>query len=319
MVVASALAFLEANQVAYDRIRLAEMLAAAEHYVGTQGGGMDQAICLLGEAGNALKIDFFPLRTLAVPIPDGWSIVICNSLIQAEKTRAALRLYNRRPIECRIAVAMLEKEAGGPTGSIRRLADLCACHTDIRGLLDYTEAFFHEDGYSWDDVVGFLREPPGKTMDRLGKMPDGSLFGEPEDGFRLRKRVRHVLTEAIRVEESVRCLSSGDAMAFGALMNDSHRSCRDDYEISCPELDVLVQTAQAAGAVGSRLTGAGFGGCAVSLVRDDLVDQFSTRVRDEYYERYLAVKRPDLVESVPTDDALFVSKPARGAEVLKRW
>ena len=342
MVVASALAFLEANEMPYDRIRLAEMLAAAEHYVGTQGGGMDQAICLLGKVGEAIKIDFFPLRTLSVPMPDGCSIVICNSLIRAEKTRAALWLYNRRPIECRIAVAMLVKEAGEPRGSIPRLAGLCGSQMDIRRLLDHTQAFFHEAGYGWDEVAAFLEETPEETAARLGEMSgaqqcnywasggieetaarlgemsDGSSFGEPEDGFLLRKRVRHVLTEARRVEESVRCLSSGDAATFGALMNDSHRSCRDDYEISCPELDVLVQTARAAGALGSRLTGAGFGGCTVSLVRDDLVDGFSIRVWEEYYERYLAQRRPDLTERIDLDDVLFVCKPARGAEVL-RW
>ena len=114
MVVMAALAFLESNRIAYNRVQLAEMLAFAEHYVGTQGGGMDQAICLLGEQGKALKIDFFPLKAKPVPIPDGWSVVICNSLIQAEKTRAALRLYNRRPIECRIATEMLSKEMSKP-------------------------------------------------------------------------------------------------------------------------------------------------------------------------------------------------------------
>ncbi|MFH1741838.1 MAG: galactokinase [bacterium] len=317
MVVASALAFLRANNLTYDRIRLAEMLAFAEHYVGTQGGGMDQAICLLGEMDKALKIDFFPLTVSAVPIPEGWTVVICNSLIQAEKTKAAMRLYNRRPIECRIAVAMLEKKIRKSQGSVSRLADFCGEEMNIPSLLEMTQSLFHEGGYSWREIAEFLGESPDEVASRFGKMRDGSLFGEVVDGFQLRKRVRHVLTEAIRVEESAKCLASGDTQRFGALMNESHRSCRDDYEISCPELDVLVQFARAAGAVGSRLTGAGFGGCAVSLLRDDSVEPFSIRVWDEYYQRYLRLKRPDLVDRVDEEDVLFVSRPAQGAQILK--
>jgi len=315
LVVASALAFLEANKLGYDRIDLADRLASAEHYVGTQGGGMDQAVCLLGEEGKALKIDFFPLRAEPVSIPEGWSIVICNSLIQAEKTRAALRLYNRRPIECRIATAMLGKSLHRDPSDLPRLSALCDPKMTPGRLLDYSQNFLREDGYSWPEIAGFLDEPIEDIKRRLGRMRDGSLFEEPDDGFQLRKRVRHVLTEAARVEESARSLLSGDVLRFGELMNESHRSCRDDYEISCPELNVLVETARVGGAVGSRLTGAGFGGCAVSFVRDASVESFTFRVWDEYYQRYLAQKRPDLVQRLDLQDVVFVSKPGQGALV----
>ncbi|HOE10771.1 MAG TPA: galactokinase [bacterium] len=318
LVVASALAFLEANKIVYERASLAERLAFAEHYVGTQGGGMDQAICLLGEAGHALKIDFFPLRASPVPLSEGWSIVICNSLIRAEKTKAAMRLYNRRPIECRIAAAMLEEQRFGSHGNCARLSQLIGPECRPKDLLEQAMAFFHEEGYSWAEIAAFLKEDPDEVGSRLGRMRNGSVFGETEDGFQLRKRVRHVLTEAMRVEQSFEALLSGDVLGFAELMNDSHRSCRDDYEISCPELDVLVQVARMSGAEGARLTGAGFGGCTVNLVRDENVGDFRAGIWEEYVQRYLIWKRPELGESVDSGDMLSISRPARGAEIIRQ-
>jgi len=97
------------------------------------------------------------------------------------------------------------------------------------------------------------------------------------------RRARHVITENDRVVESVRALKAGDLQAFGRLMNDSHRSLRDDYEVSCAELDTLVEAAlDVEGVYGSRMTGAGFGGCTVSLVASDSVEEFTRTVGEKY-------------------------------------
>lgn len=99
----------------------------------------------------------------------------------------------------------------------------------------------------------------------------------------IRKRARHVVTEDERVLESVSALKAGNVERFGELMNASHDSLRDDYEVSCRELDVMVDAARKVnGVLGSRMTGAGFGGCTVSLVRDDAVDRFREYVGAEY-------------------------------------
>jgi galactokinase len=99
----------------------------------------------------------------------------------------------------------------------------------------------------------------------------------------LLKRARHVVEEEQRVLVSVEALSKGDTEAFGAMLNASHRSLRDDYEVSCPELDLLVELAQALpGVLGARLTGAGFGGCTVNLVRAEALDAFGTGVMARY-------------------------------------
>jgi len=101
----------------------------------------------------------------------------------------------------------------------------------------------------------------------------------------LLRRARHVVTENQRVLEAVKVLEEGDLERFGELMNASHESLRDDYEVSSKELDVLVELAwKQPGVLGARMTGAGFGGCTVNLVRKDAVDAFADAVRKGYQE-----------------------------------
>ncbi|MDI6908313.1 galactokinase [Nocardioides sp.] len=83
---------------------------------------------------------------------------------------------------------------------------------------------------------------------------------------RVRRRARHIVTEIDRVRDTVAALDEGDWQAIGSAFRDSHVSMRDDFEISCPELDVAVTTAVEAGAVGARMTGGGFGGSSIALV-----------------------------------------------------
>ncbi|MBE5040984.1 galactokinase [Ructibacterium gallinarum] len=97
------------------------------------------------------------------------------------------------------------------------------------------------------------------------------------------RRVQHVIEEDDRVKRSIEVLKKGDLDAFGQLMSASHRSLRDLYEVSCPELDLLAAEAlKIDGVLGSRMTGAGFGGCTVSLVKDSAVDQFISQIGEKY-------------------------------------
>ena len=95
---------------------------------------------------------------------------------------------------------------------------------------------------------------------------------EALDDDRVRRRARHVVTEVERVREVVAALEAGDWTAVGARFAESHVSMRDDFEISCPELDLAVDTAVEAGAVGARMTGGGFGGSSIALVPTPRVD-----------------------------------------------
>ncbi|MEM9688115.1 MAG: galactokinase [Pseudomonadota bacterium] len=97
------------------------------------------------------------------------------------------------------------------------------------------------------------------------------------------RRARHIITENERVVAAVQALRAGQLVQFGDLMWASHDSLRDDFDVSCAELDELVAiAARTEGVIGSRMTGGGFGGCTVSLVERDALDGFLQRVRDEY-------------------------------------
>jgi galactokinase len=99
------------------------------------------------------------------------------------------------------------------------------------------------------------------------------------------RRARHVVTENHRVLEAVQVLESGDVERFGQLMNASHESLRDDYEVSSKELDVLVELAwKQPGVLGARMTGAGFGGCTVNLVHQEAAEPFAEAVRRGYQD-----------------------------------
>jgi len=96
-------------------------------------------------------------------------------------------------------------------------------------------------------------------------------------------RCRHVITENGRVKRAVEALHKGDTAALGPLLEDSHRSLRDDYEVSCRELDLMVEIAGAqCGLIGARMTGGGFGGCSINLVESAAVSDFRRNVVAAY-------------------------------------
>ena len=96
-------------------------------------------------------------------------------------------------------------------------------------------------------------------------------------------RARHVISENERVIQAVQALKAGNLEEFGSLMNASHDSLRDDYEVTGLELDTLVdESRKISGVLGSRMTGAGFGGCTVSLVKEEAIDEMIDQVRPAY-------------------------------------
>jgi galactokinase len=101
------------------------------------------------------------------------------------------------------------------------------------------------------------------------------------------KRARHAVRENENVREAVTALKGGDMARFGQLMNASHATLRDDYEVTCPELDFLAEQAQQfPGVLGSRMTGAGFGGCTVTLIAENQVNAFVETLGKAYEEKF---------------------------------
>lgn len=287
LVVACAMAYLAAldQTVGEDltRLQLSEWMASAEHYVGTRGGGMDQTCILNGTLGHACKIDFFPIRVEVAPLPSGYAIVVCDSMVKVEKSGDALVRFNRGPRYCALGSALVEaylQRTMDDDIELDRLGDLWLgplCLTYREGA-DVIDRAIPEDRLSLTEVAKRL----GMTTDEvreeyLGEVP------EPEEGFPLRARLRHQYSEYQRVEQARDALLAGDAKTFGTLMNASHQSCADDFGISSPELDALVQAARDSGALGARLTGAGFGGATVNLVPEKKVDAFIEGVTARYY------------------------------------
>ena len=120
------------------------------------------------------------------------------------------------------------------------------------------------------------------------------------------RRARHVIFENYRVQAGVQALRGGNYSAFGQLMIESHQSLKDDYEVSCEELDLLVDLAvKQKGVLGARMTGAGFGGCTVNLIEQNYIDGFKESIKNEY--RKITGILPDI----------YVTPPAEGAKVLE--
>jgi galactokinase len=119
----------------------------------------------------------------------------------------------------------------------------------------------------------------------------------------IRKRCRHVVTENARTLAAARALSANDLVEFGRLMSLSHQSLRDDYEVSCPELDLCVDVASAVpGVYGARMTGGGFGGCTVNIVADGAIAKVSSALLAEMQRRF--GKTPELFTSRASDGAM---------------
>ena len=114
-------------------------------------------------------------------------------------------------------------------------------------------------------------------------------------------RARHAVTEISRVLSTVEALKGRNFQEVGALINQSHNSLRDDYAVSCPELDVAVEAARSAGALGSRMVGGGFGGSAIALLRVQDVDTARSAIIEAFSKE--GFKKPRFFTSLPSAGA----------------
>lgn len=148
-----------------------------------------------------------------------------------------------------------------------------------------------------DSEYNLRREQCGRALADLQKKLDVKTLGDLsieeyeankdliEDEV-CRRRAKHAVYENQRTIEAVAALKAGDVEQFGKLMNESHVSLRDDYETSCKEADILAEEAwKIPGVLGSRITGGGFGGCTVSIVKDEAVEEFQKKLGEVYLEK----------------------------------
>lgn len=225
--VCSATAFLSMSGFPLAPVEMARLCQQVENeFVGVNSGIMDQFISALARAGHALLIDCRDLSYRNVPMPEGTTVVVCDTL---KRRGLVTSEYNTRRAEC--------EQAARAMG------------------------------------VPFLRDLSVADLDRMKAVLPAVVF----------QRARHVVTENARVLSAVDAMQGDDMVTLGRLMNESHTSLRDDYEVSCPELDTMVEIARRQnGCLGARLTGAGFGGCTANLVQNGAVPAFVTGVAEGY-------------------------------------
>jgi len=173
-------------------------------------------------------------------------------------------------IDTRVSHSLADGEYGKRRASCERAAELLG----VRQLRDIDAA----------DLPAALR-----------KLDDASGLGGAGWGAELSRRVRHVVTENERVEDTVRLLRSASVRDIGDLLTASHRSLQHDYEVSCAELDQAVESALRAGALGARMTGGGFGGSVIALLPESAVEAAVQAVRDDFAARGFVAPVPRIV------------------------
>jgi galactokinase len=298
---------------------------------------MDQSASVFSERGSALLVTFSPslsARPVFFPKTSPELIfVIAQSFVTSNKQVTGPIHYNLRVVECSMAAAVLNaklvpgaelpKDAGPLGVSLRGFhsnyfKDTQKSMADqVHELIELTKSTLtQEEGYTLEEVASAT----GTTVDDV-KARYMSSFPVRGERFKLRQRALHVFTEAARVSQFLSLLedtslhsTSEDTATYnqklGDLMNATQDSCRELYECSCPEIDEMCRIAREAGSYGSRLTGAGWGGCSVHLVPANKVDDIKKAFHDKYYSKR------DLSES-DLEAAIVVSRPMNGSAVFK--
>jgi len=240
----------------------AQLCSDAEWYVGTRGGIMDQFVSLFSERNHALCLDCRPDATgnyhyQTIPLPADYRLLVVDSGVHHGNVRGE---FNQRVAACRAGVALLKQH-----------------HPQMTHLRDVHTI-------DWPTLEAFLPE----TATAMGLQEQGFTLGEipglnHQAPLRVRACCRHVWTENHRVEAALTAMQQNNITELGRLLNEAHASARDDYAISCAELEVLTKSAcEVEGVAGARLTGAGWGGCMVALVHQDAVTDFERHVQQQF-------------------------------------
>ncbi|KXX73470.1 Galactokinase [Madurella mycetomatis] len=340
---ASALAVMVANgEQTVDKTELTELAIVSERAVGVNSGGMDQAASVFSERGSALFVSFSPrlqARPVYFPKTDPeLTFLIAQSFVTSDKFVTGPIHYNLRVVECSLAAAYLNAVLNPP--GTRLPADAAPLGISLHGfhetyfaLSDHargatsskpvpnqlselitltSKTLTKEEGYTREEIAAVLNIPVSDLDAQFT-----SRFPVRAERFKLRQRALHVFGEALRVLQFMALLeqqspAEGDTSAYnarlGALLNETQDSCRDVYECSCDEIDALCAIARRAGSYGSRLTGAGWGGCSVHLVPADKVASVREAWEREYYSKMNLTQEQK-------EAAVVVSRPGSGSVV----
>ena len=242
---------------------------AENEYVGVSCGIMDQFASAMGKKDHAIFLDTNTLEYEYVPLTlRGCTIMITNTNKPHTLNDSA---YNDRRRECAEALNQIneyicthpEQETLGAKAPKMSCSEMEQTHPSGTGDFGCYDALCRISAEDFSVLKAGISDPV------------------------LLRRARHAVTEDQRTRDAVNVLRAGDIAAFGKLMDASHVSLRDDYEVSCPELDLLAETAWGIpGVLGSRMTGGGFGGCTVSIIKDSSVGEYEEAAAARYREAF---------------------------------
>ena len=309
---------------------------------------MDQSASVFSERGSALFVSFTPtLKARPVQFPEtdpALVFLIAQSFVTSDKFVTGPIHYNLRVVECTLAAAYLNATLNPPGTPLP--TDAAPLGISLHGFQETYFALQEQAGHPPKSAPEQLQELLTLTSQTLTK-PEGytreeiaavlglevsvldarftSRFPVRAERFKLAQRAQHVFSEALRVVQFLSLLESGTSLStsttpspstdigtqLGALLNATQTSCRDTYECSCDEIDTLCALARDAGAYGSRLTGAGWGGCSVHLVPADRVPAVRAAWERGYYGKL------DGLTEEQREAAVVVSRPGGGAAVLR--
>jgi len=323
--VASALVALAANNLRTKMHRklIAGNVIRYEQLAGYMCGSMDQTLSLYAEKYTAKLIDFEPeIKTTTVAIPKGVSFVIANSLTPFPKNSTMNTHFNKRVVECRLSAVLLalktgvyEKAEDCRLMNFHQLHEKLGCSFDE--VMELTSKHLKKEGYSNKELAEELKCDP---VEVLKDLKDSHEVLEVNDDFKLHHRALNIFGEAKRVHAIRNLCDATDIEEekrlemIGDLMRQSFCSNRDFYECSSPELDELISLAMESGAFGSRISGAGWGGCCVSMVRTTELPEFLSKMK-KYYTKERE-NGPKLKNTEEIDKCLFTTQPGQGACVL---
>jgi len=335
VVVAAMLSACKINNLDIKKENLAEMCGEAEWYVGTRGGGGDHAAMIFGKENQIAHLRFFPFQIEYLPFPAEYSIICCNSLVEAKKSSMAKSAFNERIACYEIGFEMIKKKFPELADKLTYLRDV---NTENLGseeiiykiLLSLPESLtrkeIHEILPEKEDVITTIFE----------------THSEPEQGYKIRDVVMYGIAECARSKKCAYFLKNGDIDKFGQLMFISHDGDRRNFSItneyletliqnlgsseletkekariynqpgaygcSTPELDFIVDMAKnIPGVKGAKLTGAGLGGCVLILVQKEYAEETLEILNTKYYR----------ARNLP--EAAFICKPTNGAEFIGGW
>ena len=323
LVTIAAEAVMRINGIKIKPMEIIEHCGYAEWYVGTRGGCGDHAAIILGQLNKILHMTAFPMTVESLTFPQGYKIVLANSLVEAKKQAGARNTFNNRVAAYVFGLMMIKKNFPQYANKIQHLRDVNP------SWLGIDEAMIYQ-------IVKSLPISAGRA-EILELLPEHSeeihhtfrSHDEPEEGYKIRQICLYGIAECIRADMVPQCLRTGDMKTFGRLISKSHdgdrvtklvdekripvdknysdskidgliadlksaEPCRADkarlwqqpggYNVSVIEMDELVDIALAApGVIGAGLVGAGMGGSIVAVVENKYAEQLVEKMAKEYY------------------------------------